>query len=431
MTKVGNPQKTSCIVHPADDHFIMIRNDYMRICESLNGGTGRRIAMVDAAGKTESFTVDGAVGIETLRCAAALLNYFESWTNHKIIMAEQTGEPDFWVWNMSARRIATDLLDVFPVKNVAAALDWLTREEVIDRRSNEKNTLDKSHQYMLNVPLLQNLICSLQTKNTQNPDAAHAPSRENGSTLQGQSIHPPGETYKIQYSDSLLDSEIRSVSTASSGKHSDKGIKQGDSASRCDSSPLDANKIQSMNGKGMAPSASATGEVKRERQTDTLTSPNERIESATTLVEPLEDECSAAAPKLQKKMVNGALHTIDVDGIVLLPTTGKNRLAGLLALKTAQVWLYSLLDRCEVYVEDGRIWCSDLDEADRPIEDLKSINQLTNYAFYFDCCLNIDEYNEALAEFFSFWVDWIADQGNPLNTEAQELAIIDLLELES
>src|SRR5688572_27879403 len=126
--------RTSCIEHPAKQSLVIIRQDYIAIC---NGDD----------------------------CAAAILNYFEHWTNSKLDeqeqwvrqceIADKTGEqrppaPDVWIY-ASRVQIQSDLLTTYGELNIYIALDWLVDVGFLVSRNNPKHGWDRTKQYQFDV----------------------------------------------------------------------------------------------------------------------------------------------------------------------------------------------------------------------------------------------------------------------------------------
>lgn len=129
--------KTSCISHEKRATMVIVREDYLQI---TNGN----------------------------HCAAALLNYFEHWTNNKLDNEEQKAaeqeiaskggitleDTDLWIF-ASAEKISVDMLDLYSATKIRAALEWLVDVGFIQRRNNPKYGWDRTWQYLLDTEFVQ------------------------------------------------------------------------------------------------------------------------------------------------------------------------------------------------------------------------------------------------------------------------------------
>jgi hypothetical protein len=135
--------RTSCIAHAPSQILIMIREDYLILCDGDH-------------------------------CAAALLNYFEHWHDSKIDeqkqrdieieIAAQRGEviarSELWVY-ASTEKIVEDLMALYKKDKVQSAIDWLVEVGFISRRNNPRFGWDRTWQYLFNPDFVNNALLSV------------------------------------------------------------------------------------------------------------------------------------------------------------------------------------------------------------------------------------------------------------------------------
>lgn len=130
--------RESCIAHPPNSRFTMIREDYL--------------ALVN----------DNA-------CAAALLNDLEQWHNAKLRGREQavehnraarqsdveaTQDTELWVYKTQAE-FKTELLGIWSERTIATALQLLYDKGFIETRTNPKYKWDRTTQFLFNEAAVQ------------------------------------------------------------------------------------------------------------------------------------------------------------------------------------------------------------------------------------------------------------------------------------
>lgn len=135
--------RTSIISHSANQQLVVIRQDYLAICEGNH-------------------------------CAAALLNVFEYWTNIKVgskqqarthneILTEggkeQTQDEELWIYK-SNPDFQSELMGLFAETKIRKALKMLEQKHFITTRNNPKYGWDRRLQYLLQT---DNVIASLHT----------------------------------------------------------------------------------------------------------------------------------------------------------------------------------------------------------------------------------------------------------------------------
>ena len=125
--------KTSVIEHSPRQQLVVIREDYLSICDGDH-------------------------------CRAALLNIFEYWTNVKMGQIEQTTieneiaakggvapkETDIWVYK-TIPDLQTELLSLFGQKSIGVALQWLKDKGFLATRNNPKFGWDRTTQYEFQI----------------------------------------------------------------------------------------------------------------------------------------------------------------------------------------------------------------------------------------------------------------------------------------
>jgi hypothetical protein len=136
--------KTHCIVHPARAQLIIIREDYLAICDKNH-------------------------------CAAAILNVFEYWTDVKLDNREQaeteneiakagnvtTVDTSLWIYK-SIPDLSKELLGLFGVSKIGKALDILKDKGFLDSRNNPKYGWDRTLQYEFQTENVQKAIQALK-----------------------------------------------------------------------------------------------------------------------------------------------------------------------------------------------------------------------------------------------------------------------------
>lgn len=129
--------RSSCVVHPANDRFIQIRQSYMQL--------------------TDSDPIE-----------AALLHLFEFWTNGKLEHISEGEEP--WIIGKTTEKIAQAMIGAFSTRSIKDKLQKLRDRGLLHTRQPvaHRKTLD----YLLDVDALQQALNALST-NT--PSAATSP----------------------------------------------------------------------------------------------------------------------------------------------------------------------------------------------------------------------------------------------------------------
>ena len=132
--------KTKCITHPPRQTLVIIREDYLAICDGNH-------------------------------CAAAIMNIFEYWNDHKEANREQAAienkiaaeggaaavNDELWIYK-SIPDLKAELLGLFGESKISAALDLIKKKGFLDSRNNPKYGWDRTLQYQLNVSVTQALI---------------------------------------------------------------------------------------------------------------------------------------------------------------------------------------------------------------------------------------------------------------------------------
>lgn len=141
--------ESGVITHPKRQAIAQIRADYVAIC----GGN---------------------------RCAAAILNLFEYWTETKIAANEQkkieneiarsegrTPPHDLGLWvYKSQSEMREELLDLWSEDVIKKALDFLiTKKKFLEKRNNPKNKWDRTLQYLFVISRVQKALDSAFPKN--------------------------------------------------------------------------------------------------------------------------------------------------------------------------------------------------------------------------------------------------------------------------
>lgn len=173
--------RTSVIEHPPEQQLVIIRHDYLVIC---NGD----------------------------HCTAAILNVFEHWTNIKRAMmdqaaaenelAEKAGKPrtadiDEWIYMSQPKLQKNELLGLFGEKKVAAGLAILIEKGYLETRNNPRFTWDRTIQYRLNVQKVIDALYTVKTRDAPRQNAATIPKtsltkkKDSSAPKSGAGIHPP------------------------------------------------------------------------------------------------------------------------------------------------------------------------------------------------------------------------------------------------
>jgi hypothetical protein len=156
--------RTSCIEHPAENPMVIIRADFLAICEGDH-------------------------------CRAALLAVFEWWTNVKRGWSDQAratndiarsgGMPgvqdeETWIWK-TADELSAEMLGLYSERSIRPALKWLTGQGFISVRRNPVFRWDATPQYMLNVEVVNAAI-----RNAPHPAISDRQKRASASGKNGQ-----------------------------------------------------------------------------------------------------------------------------------------------------------------------------------------------------------------------------------------------------
>lgn len=132
--------KTSCISHPPKTPLIIIRQEYLAICDGNH-------------------------------CEAAILNQFEYWTNIKLGQKEQAEieneiaqagglegiEGNLWIYKTHTE-LHKELMGLFGIRAVGTALQSLVDRGFLERRNNPKYAWDRTYQYRLETRIVQDAI---------------------------------------------------------------------------------------------------------------------------------------------------------------------------------------------------------------------------------------------------------------------------------
>lgn len=143
--------KSSVIPHSKNQQLVIIREDYLAICEGDH-------------------------------CAAALLNVFEYWTNVKLANKEQAEidnaianaegveakqSVDLWIYKR-VPDLKDELLGLFGESKISAALGILHDHGFIVKRTNPRFKWDKTMQYMVITEAIENSLAKIQTRSRKN-----------------------------------------------------------------------------------------------------------------------------------------------------------------------------------------------------------------------------------------------------------------------
>ena len=122
---VGHPKP---IQHPSKVPLIVIRNDYIAICEDS----------------------------PSAHCAGTILGVIEYWTTHLQKSAHHSS-PLPWIYK-SQQSLKEDVLGLFGLNTIHKSLQWLVDRGFLNRRRNPKNRWDKTWQYQLAADVIQPAI---------------------------------------------------------------------------------------------------------------------------------------------------------------------------------------------------------------------------------------------------------------------------------
>jgi len=109
--------KTSCISHPPQTYYVVLRDEYLHITNHN-------------------------------ACAALLLSIFEDMTNTF---------GDDWT-PQSSKSIKAQMLGMYSAKVILETIEQLVKDGFVLRRRNPTNLFDKVYQYKLNVPYVQSKL---------------------------------------------------------------------------------------------------------------------------------------------------------------------------------------------------------------------------------------------------------------------------------
>jgi hypothetical protein len=142
--------KSSCIEHLSKKAMVMIREDYVEICTKAP----------DA------------------KCAAALLNLFEYWTNIKLAginqakkhndVREEDGldrnqDESLWIWK-ATNDLHTELMTLWGTTKIETARKWLVEQGLIHQRRNPDYSWDKTYQYKMDIEAVNLRLRELKNK---------------------------------------------------------------------------------------------------------------------------------------------------------------------------------------------------------------------------------------------------------------------------
>lgn len=141
--------RTSCITHSSDVQLVLIRDDYMGICDQDH-------------------------------CAAALLNDLEYWTNIKLGSQKQaeiensiaqaggltpSQDVELWIYK-SHEEFQAELLNLFGLNKIGSGLAILKGKGFISTRNNPRFGWDRTVQYFFHVEAVQIAIKDLELNPT-------------------------------------------------------------------------------------------------------------------------------------------------------------------------------------------------------------------------------------------------------------------------
>ena len=129
--------KSSCITHPASMPIVVVREDYVTLCDGNH-------------------------------CAAAVLNIFEYWTNIKLANRKQaatdnaiatregmdaTQDESLWIYK-SQEELHKELFKLFGLNAIGKAVAPLIEKGYLQQRTNPRYKWDKTRQYLFNISRL-------------------------------------------------------------------------------------------------------------------------------------------------------------------------------------------------------------------------------------------------------------------------------------
>jgi len=129
--------KTSCLSHPPRNRLVLLREDFLAICEGNH-------------------------------CAAAILAVMEYWTDWKLDLitkklqkAKEEGygpesvEAEPWIYKSIKDLKLNDLMGLFGRNKIQESLVYLVEKKYLKCRRNPRYGFDRIHQYLLNLNLIQ------------------------------------------------------------------------------------------------------------------------------------------------------------------------------------------------------------------------------------------------------------------------------------
>jgi len=172
--------KSSCISHNARQQIVIIREDYLIICDDNH-------------------------------CAAALLNIFEYWTNIKLGNQEQAQvenkiaaaggaapvESDLWIYK-SIPELQTECMGLFGETKISKGLKFILDKGFIESRNNPKYGWDRTLQYRFQFEAVQAVILRHGSREITTSKTAKSQdeSRENTAAIPETSSKTPTEIEK-------------------------------------------------------------------------------------------------------------------------------------------------------------------------------------------------------------------------------------------
>jgi hypothetical protein len=148
--------KSSCIEHLPNQQLVIIREDYVALCE-------------------EGASADAPIDPN---CAAALLNLFEHFTNWKkensqqskkyndtseVGGQERTQDESLWIWK-TTDDLQTDLMGIWGKTKIETARKWLVSKGFIRQRRNPHHNWDKTYQYFYDIEGVNSSLRKLKNK---------------------------------------------------------------------------------------------------------------------------------------------------------------------------------------------------------------------------------------------------------------------------
>jgi len=149
--------KTSGIDHLPNQSMVMIREDYVALCEAVTKETEK---------------------CPDSKCAAALMNLFEYWTNWKVANAEQSRrhndtrqagglernqDESLWIWK-TTDEFHSDLMGIWGKSKIEKCRKWLVKQGLVQQRNNPDYGWDRTIQYFYDMHLVNLRIQSLKNK---------------------------------------------------------------------------------------------------------------------------------------------------------------------------------------------------------------------------------------------------------------------------